>query len=112
SRRRGLATCSLESIMLSLRHVRKTYPGPHGPVTALHGMSLEVSAGEFVAVRGPGGCGRPKPFPIFGGGLRPGAGAGLRVGGGLSTSCPGRRERVFALRTLVSFFSSFTWCRT
>lgn len=43
---------------LSIRHVYKTYE-PHGaPVEALRDCSMEVKAGEFVAIVGPSGCGK------------------------------------------------------
>lgn len=43
--------------MLKLDGVSKTYPGDR-PVEALRGVSLEVTAGQFVAIRGPSGCGK------------------------------------------------------
>jgi len=60
--------------MLSLRQVRKTYAGPQGPVPALAEFSLEVGAGEFVAVRGPSGSGKTTLLLVAGGFLHPDAG--------------------------------------
>jgi ABC-type lipoprotein export system ATPase subunit len=60
--------------MLELRDVRKTYPGPEGPVAAVDGISLTVSAGEFVVVRGPSGGGKTTLLLMAGGLLAPDAG--------------------------------------
>jgi ABC-type lipoprotein export system ATPase subunit len=60
--------------MLSLRQVRKTYEGPNGPVVALADSSLDIGAGEFVAVRGPSGSGKTTLLLVAGGLLRPDAG--------------------------------------
>jgi ABC-type lipoprotein export system ATPase subunit len=57
--------------MLQLSHLGKTYKGG---VTALAGVSLNVGAGEFVAVRGPSGCGKTTLLLTAGGLLRPDAG--------------------------------------
>jgi ABC-type lipoprotein export system ATPase subunit len=66
--------------MLSLRQVRKTYEGPKGPVVALADFSLEIGAGEFVAVRGPSGSGKTTLLLVGGGLLRPDAGQVLLHG--------------------------------
>src|SRR5262245_29131128 len=60
--------------MFSLRHVRKTYTGPQGPVVALADLSLDVGRGGFVAVRGSSGCGKTTLLLVAGGLLNPDAG--------------------------------------
>jgi putative ABC transport system ATP-binding protein len=60
--------------MLELRHIRKTYSGPQGPVTPLADFSLHVGQGEFVAVRGASGSGKTTLLLIAGGLLQPDAG--------------------------------------
>ncbi len=40
---------------LSFRDVKKTYPGG---VAVIHGVSTEVSDGEFIVIVGPSGCGK------------------------------------------------------
>ena len=40
---------------LSFRNVTKTYPGN---VAVIHGVTLDVSNGEFIVIVGPSGCGK------------------------------------------------------
>ena len=53
--------------MIQLKDVTKVYQTADGPVRALGGVSLDVTAGEFVAVRGPSGCGKSTLLTIVGG---------------------------------------------
>jgi len=60
--------------MLRVESLTKTYRGAARTVRALDGVSLEVAAGEFVAVEGPSGCGKTTLLLAAGGLLRPDAG--------------------------------------
>ena len=66
--------------ILEITDVAKRYRGPAGPVPALTGASLQVAAGEFVAIQGPSGCGKSTLLLAAGGLLRPDAGR-VRVAG-------------------------------
>jgi putative ABC transport system ATP-binding protein len=59
--------------VLEVDRVSKTYPS-EPPVTALHGVSLTVTAGEFVAVVGPSGSGKTTLLHVMGSLDRPSAG--------------------------------------
>jgi putative ABC transport system ATP-binding protein len=66
--------------MIHLEDITKTYRAIDGPVGALSGVTLEVEAGDFVAVRGPSGCGKSTLLMIVGGLGMP-SGGKVSVGG-------------------------------
>ena len=61
-----------------VRDVRKSFDG--GRIRALDGVSLELAAGELVALTGPSGCGKSTPLNLIGALDRPDSGE-IRVGG-------------------------------
>jgi putative ABC transport system ATP-binding protein len=66
--------------LIELRHVVKQYQGKAGAVTALKGIDLQVSAGEFVAVLGKSGAGKTTLVNVISGIDRPTSGE-IRVAG-------------------------------
>jgi len=63
---------------VAVRDVRKSFEG--GTIRALDGVSLELAAGELVALTGPSGCGKSTLLNLIGALDRPDSGE-IRVGG-------------------------------
>jgi putative ABC transport system ATP-binding protein len=66
--------------LIDLRDVVKDYVTDAGPFRALKSVSLEVDAGEFIAVVGPSGCGKSTLMNMLTGIDRPTSGS-IVVGG-------------------------------
>jgi lipoprotein-releasing system ATP-binding protein len=65
---------------LVVREVTKEFPTRREPLVVLRGISLELSAGESLAVLGPSGCGKSTLLHIIGTLDRPTAGS-VELGG-------------------------------
>lgn len=61
-------------IRAEVERIRKTYTTRGGQVAAVRDISLQLAAGEFVAVCGPSGCGKSTLLLVLGGLLRPDGG--------------------------------------
>ena len=77
-----------------------TYPGRHGPVTALQDISLALREGEFCAVIGPSGCGKTTLLHILAGLIKPTAGV-VRL--------PDRANGGRAVALVFQGVSTFPW---
>jgi len=54
-------------MLLSVRDLTKSYPGPDGPVCVLSGASLDLDAGETLALTGESGSGKSTLLHLVGG---------------------------------------------
>ena len=96
---------ALPAPSLSCRALRKVYAGAE-PVTALDGLDLEVSSGEFVALVGESGSGKSTLLHLLGGIDRPTSGS-IRVGGREIGSLPERELVLYRRRDVGLVFQFF-----
>jgi ABC-type nitrate/sulfonate/bicarbonate transport system ATPase subunit len=79
-------------IKIDVRHVSKTFHRVRGkidsPIPALHDVSLQVTAGEFLCLVGPSGCGKTTLLRLMHGLLEPDSGQVLIDGDRPSTPGP------------------------
>jgi lipoprotein-releasing system ATP-binding protein len=66
--------------LLVATDLTKTYSGPAGPLTVLDGVSLELAAGDALAVTGPSGSGKSTLLYVLGT-LEPPTRGAVRIGG-------------------------------
>ena len=67
-------------MLLSVRDLRKSYPGPEGVVPVLAGVSLDLGAGETLALTGESGSGKSTLLHLIGG-LDTADGGSIRLAG-------------------------------
>lgn len=79
--------------MVRLESVHKVYRGKQTEVSALAGVSLNLAAGQFLAVRGPSGCGKTTLLLTVGALLLPSAGKVLIDGCDPFSLSPNARAR-------------------
>ncbi|MFC2023654.1 ABC transporter ATP-binding protein [Chloroflexota bacterium] len=66
--------------LVEIKGVSKTYSSNGGVLPAIDGLSLDLRAGEFVAVLGPSGCGKTTLMLMVAGLVKPSAGS-VVIGG-------------------------------
>jgi macrolide transport system ATP-binding/permease protein len=92
--------------LIELAEVRKTYQSGELDVEVLHGLSLKIYAGEFLAIMGASGSGKTTLMNILGCLDRPSAGTYLFMGQDVSAF--GRDELARLRREAFGFvFQSY-----
>src|SRR5262249_29149986 len=89
--------------MLQAHNLGKTYPGTPQPVNAVAGVSLAVSAGEFLAICGRSGSGKSTLLALLAGLTRPSSGTVSLDGTDLFALFQDERTRIRRSRIGVVF---------
>jgi putative ABC transport system ATP-binding protein len=55
-----------DRVILDAVHVSRSFAMPAGPVVAVRDVSLQIRAGDHIAVRGPSGCGKSTLLHMLG----------------------------------------------
>ena len=92
--------------MIALSDVHKVFRQGETEVRALAGVSLDVAAGEFVAIRGPSGSGKSTLLHLIGGLDVPSAGE-IRIDGALLSRLSDDELTVFRRRKIGFVFQFF-----
>jgi len=92
--------------LISLRNVHFDYETTDRTVAALRGVSLDIEAGDFVAVCGPSGCGKSTLLNLIGTLDQPTSGQYLYDGKDLAGCTPGALAKLRA-RNIGFVFQSF-----
>jgi putative ABC transport system ATP-binding protein len=91
--------------MIRTENLSKVYGSGEAAVKALDGVSIDIEAGEFVAVMGPSGCGKSTLLHLLGGLDSPTGGQVMIEG--VKLSGMGDRELARLRRTRIGFVFQF-----
>lgn len=91
----------MNGFALETKSVIKTYQSDSGTIQAVDDVSLQVAAGEFVALVGPSGSGKTTMLSMLAALLKPSSGQILLDGQDLAGM--GDKERVFLRREKIGF---------
>ena len=93
-------------MIISALRVSRIFAMPAGPVTAVRDVSLEIAAGDHIAVRGPSGCGKSTLLHMLGCVDTPTAGTLLFEGQDVA-ALSDRARSLLRLRSIGFVFQRF-----
>jgi putative ABC transport system ATP-binding protein len=93
-------------VLVSAHELRRDYAMSAGIVHAVRGVSLDVRAGEYVAIVGPSGCGKSTLLNLLGAIDEPSSGT-LTIAGQRVTGLSDREATLFRLRNIGFVFQRF-----
>jgi nitrate/nitrite transport system ATP-binding protein len=94
------------SVILNISDVDMTFPSPQGPFTALKGVNLKITKGEFISLIGHSGCGKSTVLNIVAGLYQATRGGVILNGKEVSEPGP-ERAVVFQNHSLLPWLSAF-----
>ena len=96
----------MSRIIVDAQRVGRSFAMPAGPVHAVRDVTLQIRAGDHIAVRGPSGCGKSTLLHMIGCVDAPSSGTLLFDGQDVSTLSDGRRSAL-RLRRIGFIFQRF-----
>jgi putative ABC transport system ATP-binding protein len=93
-------------VIVSASHVGRVFAMSAGPVTAVRDVSLDIAAGDHIAVRGPSGCGKSTLLHMLGCVDTPSHGTLLFEGHDVNTLSD-RERSLLRLRSIGFVFQRF-----
>jgi ABC-type lipoprotein export system ATPase subunit len=93
-------------VIVDARHVSRVFAMPAGPIAAVRDVSVQVKAGDHVAVRGPSGCGKSTLLHMLGCVEAPSSGSLLFDGRDVAQMSDGARS-LLRLRHIGFVFQRF-----
>jgi putative ABC transport system ATP-binding protein len=93
-------------VIVDAQHVGRAFAMPAGPVHAVRDVTLQIRAGDHVAVRGPSGCGKSTLLHMFGCVDAPSSGRLLFDGRDVATLSDAKRSAL-RLRRIGFIFQRF-----
>ncbi len=92
--------------ILSVKNLRKSYPGAAQPVTVLNGIDLELASGSFESIMGASGSGKTTLLHLLAGLLTPDAGS-VTIEGQEITTLADETATKFRRRRIGLIFQEF-----
>ena len=97
---------AVSNVIVDAREVGRSFAMPAGPVHAVRDVTLQIRAGDHIAVRGPSGCGKPTLLHMLGVVDAPSSGTLLFDGQDVSRLSDARRSAL-RLRRIGFIFQRF-----